>query len=107
VFHRFGPFRPYPVRELWWVGLAHLFFTLAIVGLLVALGVLLARSLRKHPAAPATAPPPFMTPPAGHPVPGPDAALSEARMRYARGELSREDFLRISEDLGGTAQTPG
>lgn len=29
----------------------------------------------------------------------PDAALAAARMRYARGELSREDFLRISSDL--------
>ena len=39
-----------------------------------------------------------------------DEALATARMRYARGEIGREDFLRISEDLGGpaaiTAETP-
>ena len=32
-----------------------------------------------------------------------DEALAAARMRYARGEIGREDFLRISEDLGGSA----
>jgi uncharacterized membrane protein len=34
----------------------------------------------------------------------PDAALEIARARYARGELSREDYLRIAQDLG--AQPP-
>jgi uncharacterized membrane protein len=28
-----------------------------------------------------------------------DGALAEARMRYARGEIGRDDFLRIAEDL--------
>ena len=32
-----------------------------------------------------------------------DEALAAARMRYARGEIGREDFLRMSEDLGGPA----
>jgi len=32
-----------------------------------------------------------------------DTALQEARMRYARGEMSREDFLQVSTDLGGGA----
>ena len=30
-----------------------------------------------------------------------DTALQEARMRYARGEMSREEFLQVSTDLGG------
>lgn len=30
-----------------------------------------------------------------------DPALGALRMRYARGELSREEFARISRDLGG------
>jgi uncharacterized membrane protein len=28
-----------------------------------------------------------------------DGAFAEARMRYARGEMTREDYLRIAEDL--------
>jgi uncharacterized membrane protein len=31
----------------------------------------------------------------------PDPALEAARMRYARGEIGRDDFLRLSGDLGG------
>ncbi|MDQ4145313.1 MAG: SHOCT domain-containing protein [Actinomycetota bacterium] len=29
-----------------------------------------------------------------------DSALEQARLRYARGEISREEFLQISADLG-------
>jgi uncharacterized membrane protein len=35
-----------------------------------------------------------------------DTALQEARMRYARGEMTREEFLQISTDLGGPAMVP-
>jgi uncharacterized membrane protein len=35
-----------------------------------------------------------------------DSALQEARMRYARGEMTREEFLQISTDLGGPAMVP-
>jgi uncharacterized membrane protein len=38
--------------------------------------------------------------------PSADTALEEARMRYARGEMTREDFLQISTDLGGPAVIP-
>jgi uncharacterized membrane protein len=31
---------------------------------------------------------------------GPDAALEHARYRYARGEIGRDDFLLLSQDLG-------
>jgi uncharacterized membrane protein len=31
----------------------------------------------------------------------PDAALEQARMRYARGELTRDDYTRVVTDLGG------
>jgi uncharacterized membrane protein len=30
-----------------------------------------------------------------------DAALEQARMRYARGELTRDDYTRVVTDLGG------
>jgi putative membrane protein len=31
---------------------------------------------------------------------GPDAAVESVRMRYARGEIDREEFVRVSTDLG-------
>ena len=37
---------------------------------------------------------------------GPDAALEHARYRYARGEIDRDDFLRISQDLGTPLSAP-
>jgi len=30
-----------------------------------------------------------------------DEALNEIRLRYARGEVTREEFLRVNKDLGG------
>ena len=30
----------------------------------------------------------------------PDEALTQVRLRYSRGEVSREDFVRMSADLG-------
>jgi len=53
-------------------------------------------------SAPTTAPPP-----AGWLTPSPparDPALEAARLRYAKGETSREEFLKISADLGGDAR---
>jgi uncharacterized membrane protein len=35
-----------------------------------------------------------------------DEALSLVRMRYARGEMTREEFLAASEDLGGPQPPP-
>jgi uncharacterized membrane protein len=36
-----------------------------------------------------------------------DPALHELRLRYARGELSRDEFLERSRDLGGSDGTDG
>lgn len=42
------------------------------------------------------------------PPPGPrmDPALEEVRLRYARGEMSREEFLERFRDLGGAHPEP-
>jgi uncharacterized membrane protein len=66
-------------------------FLIAFVIAVVALVVLAVRWARAGPAH-------VHMPSAAQPSPS-DAALAAARMRYARGELSREDFLRISTDL--------
>jgi putative membrane protein len=39
-------------------------------------------------------------PPVAVPAPAQDAALAELRLRYARGQISRTDFLQASTDLG-------
>ena len=39
--------------------------------------------------------------------PRPDDALTAVRMRYARGEIDRDAFLRISADLGGGPEPSG
>src|SRR2546423_7447208 len=39
--------------------------------------------------------------PAGGPWQSRDAALDAARMRYARGELDRDQYFRVVEDLTG------
>lgn len=36
-----------------------------------------------------------------------DSALEEVRLRYARGELTREEFVQRSRDLGATPPEPG
>jgi uncharacterized membrane protein len=81
----------------------HPFLHLLVLVLLVALIVLavyaLVRLLRGRPsgsALPAAQAPALVTP---------DGAVTLVRMRYARGEIGRDDFLRMSTDLGDTSQT--
>ncbi|MGH8914006.1 MAG: SHOCT domain-containing protein [Acidimicrobiia bacterium] len=38
--------------------------------------------------------------------PGLDDALSTLRMRYANGEMTREEFLQANQDLGGPQPPP-
>ncbi len=52
---------------------------------------------------------PRTVPGAGGPVLPPpvrDPVLDEVRMQYARGQISREEFLQRSLDLGGSAPPP-
>jgi putative membrane protein len=98
--HRFDPSHFYIDRHGGWYWGPHV-FTLIVFAVLIALAVWLVMSSRKHhtvqhPMMPIAPPPPAM-----------DPALQEARMRYARGELSREDYLRIAEDLAGPRAPDG
>src|SRR5665213_3990918 len=71
----------------------HVLGILFLVAFLVAIVVLVVFVIRW-----ARSGPPASAPAAPAPTSA-DAAVAAARMRYARGELSREDFLRISADL--------
>jgi uncharacterized membrane protein len=75
---------------LWW--LFPLLFVAAATLLVIWLVVRLTG--RGEPVAAATWGP-------GSPVRYTDAALDHARLRYARGEISRDDFFQLSADLGG------
>jgi hypothetical protein len=87
----------------WWpfVPLLGWLLTLAVIGLIVWLVV------RRRPA-------PFegrpgwwgQQPPWAAGPPRRDDALEIARARYARGEMSREEYLRVTSDLGGPPPGP-
>jgi putative membrane protein len=49
-------------------------------------------------------PSPALVVPAGAPIQ--DAALQQLRLRYARGEISRSDYLQAAADLGAPPQVP-
>ena len=76
-------------NDLWW--LHDLFFLLVAVAVVVGI-VLVVRILarRPHQAPPMMGPPPWRSP-----------ALHELDMSYARGTLSREDYLQRRADLTG------
>jgi len=84
--HQFGP------------EIAHLVLMLALIAALVAFAVWLVNSSRR---AHATAGGPVVTPRTVD-----DGAYLAARMRYARGEISREQFFEIAGDLGALPAAP-
>jgi uncharacterized membrane protein len=93
-YGRFG--HPYAWGVFHWVVL------LLLLAALVALVVLLLNRTR-HPVAMPPGPGAPLQPPA---APSPDAALAHARLRYARGEMSRDEYLQVAADLGGDAALP-
>jgi putative membrane protein len=87
-FERFGPMIDH--HDAWWQGaLGFLPVVLFLVAIGVAIWAVLRLSSRPAPALVAAS------------VTGPiDPAVDELRIRYARGEVSREDFLTRGRDLG-------
>jgi uncharacterized membrane protein len=90
----------------WWGGPLHFVVLLLLLALLVAAVVWLVRKLA--PAAAATT---AVAPAAPAAAAALDPAVTTLRMRYARGEVSREDFQHTLADLTGakadTAAWPG
>jgi membrane-associated protease RseP (regulator of RpoE activity) len=77
-------------------------FGILITGALVALIVLLAR--RNRPAGPPAEAATAAYVPAA--APSRADAMEVLRLRYAKGEITREEFLSMSADLGGPATPP-
>jgi putative membrane protein len=97
MYHHFDP--GWVDRGWWWLGgLVPLLLVLGLGALVVWAVVRLTR------VGPATAP--AVPPPPAPPTLPRDPALEEVRIRYARGEIDREEFLRRSGDLGGTTTDP-
>jgi uncharacterized membrane protein len=41
------------------------------------------------------------------PASRPDSAVEQVRMRYARGEITRDEFVQLMSDLGSPPGEPG
>lgn len=96
--------------DRWGPGLFGLVCLLLLAAGIAAVAVLLARSRRDRPSAPPTpgvaaaAASPTMA--SAAPSPTVDPALTHLRLRYARGEVSPEEFRRVSTDLGAPVADP-
>jgi putative membrane protein len=90
-----GPGSGFGHHGFWFFGLVPLILWAILIG--VAIWAVLRVTSRRSMVA-TTGPLP-----AG---PRPDAALEEVRLRYARGEMSREEFAQRSRDLGGNPTEP-
>lgn len=97
-FEHFGPDRPWGVAFGW---LLPFLLTLAIAGVAIWAVV---RITRHPPAATAlpVAPAPIPAVPSAVGTSA-DPALERVRMRYAAGEIAREEYLRLRTDLGARA----
>jgi uncharacterized membrane protein len=97
---------PRYAHDAWWYGPLHVVLLLLLIALLVVGVVWLVRRLQIGSAAvPAVA----AGTTAALPVAGPaaDPALAALRLRYARGEVSRDDYLQAIEDLTGAVGGAG
>ena len=86
----------------WWgsfTGFIPLLLFLVVIGVLVW-------AVFRVTSHPRTAPPgPWVRP--APPAPTQDRALEEVRVQYARGEITREEFLQRTEDLSGVRPGQG
>jgi uncharacterized membrane protein len=106
VNHRRGgefPWQEGPryAHDSWWYGPLHLVFFLLLIALLVVGIVWLLRRLQLGSAVqPASSTGPTATTPAV------DPAVAALRLRYAQGDVSRDDYLQGIEDLIGAGRWP-
>lgn len=99
---------PHHAHDSWWAGPAHLLLFILLVALLIAGVVWLVHRLA--PAAMTRTATPAVIPAAAASAVD-DPAVATLRMRYARDEVSRNDYRNAIEDLTGrpaaTAAWPG
>jgi uncharacterized membrane protein len=89
------------VDRPWWDGFGWL-MPLLFLAVFAAIAVwAISRVSKQQPlaAAPWGAPPPSPA--------QPDGAVEQARLRYAKGEITRDEYLQIARDLGGPSEPSG
>ena len=94
--HGWGYGRGAPFAELLWL--------LVLVGTAALAALVISRLIAARSPAPA-APPPAGPPPATA-APATDRAIEELRLRYARGEISADEYRTMARDLGHPAPPP-
>ena len=95
---------PYHDHDAWWTTPLHALFVLLLLALLVVGVIWLVRRLSpavSRAATPAVAPAGALAV-AGGPI-ATDPAVATLRMRYAKGEVSGEDYRQAIHDLTGEA----
>ena len=80
----------------WIAGIVMLVLFAVLIGVIIWAVVRITRTEAMKRAPALTGPPP---PPVA-PASAEDAALATLRMRYARGEIDRDEYLRVAADLG-------
>ncbi len=93
-----------PRGEGWW--LVGALLQLLLLGAIVVLAVLVGQRLMGRAAGRADRTDNVPAAPAAT-APVPDEALTQLRLRYARGEVSREEYLRTAADLGSPVTAAG
>lgn len=85
----------------WWDGFGWLMPLVVLATFAVVAVWAISRITRQQtlPLAQAVASPPYR--------PRADGAVDEARLRHARGDLTREEYLQIARDLGAPATSEG
>lgn len=99
---RFGRGIQYAPAHHWMAGVVMLVMFAVLIAVIVWAVIRITRTdaLRRGPAL--TAPP---LPPAVA-APAEDAALTALRVRYASGEINRDEYVRVASDLGVTPTPP-
>ena len=91
---RFGRGLDYAPHHHWVAGVLMLVMFAVLIGVIIWAVIRITRSEAAKQGHAATPPPP----PVG--AAPEDAALAALRMRYAQGEIARDEFVRASSDLG-------
>jgi putative membrane protein len=94
AMHIYGPYDGVGVGAHWVIGLV---FLVLLALAVIAAVVVIVRLAGRHPMGPIFGPGPG----AWGPGPGPHHALAELDLRYARGEIERNDYLQRRADLLG------
>jgi putative membrane protein len=84
----------------WWPGLIHELVPLLFLAAFVLLAVWAVRRITDERRMLAVAPVAPVAPGAA------DSAMQELRLRYARGEVDRDEFVQRVRDLGGEGPEP-